>query len=92
MSLMSDQSNSEDKNKREVVVDPNLGDWSPDYFPVSAKPIFRRTLYLVLAVAFLCGGVAYCSREAAEDTSSETSPDTKDKATTISDNDDAELF
>lgn len=68
---MSDQSDSEDKNKRQEAVDPELGDWSPDYFPVSAKPIFRRSLMLLCGVAILCLSVAYCSEHEVQNTQTE---------------------
>ena len=71
---MSDQSDSEDKNKKQEPVNPDLGDWSPDYFPVSAKPIFRRSLMLLCGVAILCLSVAYCSEheEQSMDTNTES--------------------
>jgi len=69
---MSDQSDSEDKHKKQVPVDPNLGDWSPDYFPTSPKTIFKRSLILLLGVGVLCFSVAYCSEH--EETSKEPNP------------------
>jgi len=92
---MSDQSDPEDKNKRQVPVDPNLGDWSPDYFPVSAKPIFRRSFLLLLGVAALCFSVAYCSEheEVTPQPNSQNSSDPKNPQNPddISD-DDTEVF
>ncbi len=60
---MSDQSDSQDKHRREEPVNPNLGDWSPDYFPTSPMTVFKRSLILLLGVGILCFAVAYCSRE-----------------------------
>ncbi len=89
---MSDQADSEDKNKKQVPVDPNLGDWSPDYFPVSAKPIFKRSLILLGAVAVLCFSVAYCSEHADENQPTKTpDPSNQQNQDDIPDND-TDLF
>ena len=92
---MSDQSDSEDKHRKQEPVDPKLGDWSPDYFPVSAKPIFRRSLLLLLGVGALCFSVAYCS-EHEEVSTEKNSQDSSDpskpaKLEDISD-DDTDVF
>lgn len=89
---MSDHSDSQDKNKREEPVNPNLGDWSPDYFPSSPKTVFKRSLILLLGVGVLCFSVAYCSRHAETSTQpSSQDPQNPMKPEDISD-DDTEVF
>ncbi len=37
-------------------------DWRPDYFPTSAKPVFRKIGLLFLGILTLCLFLAYCSQ------------------------------
>ena len=39
-------------------------DWSPDYFPTSAKPIFKKLSILFVSVLTLCLFLGYCSQKA----------------------------
>jgi hypothetical protein len=37
-------------------------DWSPDHFPTSAKPIFKKVSILTVGILTLCLFLAYCSQ------------------------------
>lgn len=51
---------------------PQVEDWRPDYFPTSAKPVFKKTAFLVISILFLCVFLGYCSKE--ESTNENTKP------------------
>jgi hypothetical protein len=50
----------EDKKQNEQT-NPDLGDWDPDHFPTSAKPVFRKSVLLVFFLGALCFLVYQCS-------------------------------
>ena len=52
----------ETKKMEDMGSKSTLGDdWSPDQFPTSAKPIFKRTALLVGAIALLCSVTYFIS-------------------------------
>lgn len=56
----------------EEVTPPKLKkDWSPDYFPTSAKPVFRSAVLLVLTIIGLCLLAAWCTQGDEVDTANE---------------------
>lgn len=42
-------------------------DWRPDYFPTSAKPVFKKMGLLFLGILVLCLFLAYCSQNDADE-------------------------
>jgi hypothetical protein len=51
----------ENDKKQNEQVDPDLGDWDPDYFPISPKPVFRKSFLLLFFLGALCFFVYQCS-------------------------------
>ncbi len=49
----------EDDKKQNEQVD--LGDWDPDRFPTSAKPVFKKSILLVFFLGALCFLLYQCS-------------------------------
>lgn len=42
---------------------PQTEDWRPDYFPTSAKPVFKKIGILTISILILCLFLGYCSTE-----------------------------
>jgi len=51
----------EDEKKKND--DPDLGDWSPDYFPTSPVSVFKKTILLFFFLGGLAFWVAQCSED-----------------------------
>lgn len=82
---MSDQQNKDPSQN--IPTDPNLGDWSPDYFPTSPKSIFKKSMGLVLILVTLCSWVAYCSRPEESSNTNNNVSDTVERPNTDENND-----
>ena len=63
-------------------------DWSPDHFPTSAKPIFKKISILTAGILILCLFLAYCSQNDTE--KGDATPEQKKAAGGSSENQDDE--
>jgi hypothetical protein len=61
MSSKKDDAGENQVQENDAAPSAPAGDWRPDYFPTSPKPIFLKISALSLSILILCLFLAYCS-------------------------------
>lgn len=86
---------SKKEENEEIIENESEGsqmheDWRPDYFPTSAKPVFKKVGFLLIGILILCLFLGYCSTE---DSSDKTDSKTNHAVTTDeNEENEAEIF